>query len=182
MALTTRTWRRHRRAGIDFTELGFGTAPLGNLYRAVGDDEARAVLERAWAGGVRYYDTAPLYGLGLAEWRLGALLRDKPREDYVLSTKAGRLLEACAPAERTGHGKVVRRAGPPRGLRLQSRRGPAQPRVLPRTARRGSGGRSLRARHRHWEPWIEGGVPTPGSTSSWPPATGPWSRSASREW
>ena len=56
-------------------------------------------------GGVRYYDTAPLYGLGHSERRLGAFLRDKPREEYVLSTKAGRLLEACDPAERTGHGK-----------------------------------------------------------------------------
>lgn len=105
MALKTRNWRRRGSAGIDFTELGFGTAPLGNLYRAISDDEARAILERAWADGIRYYDTAPLYGLGNSERRLGALLRDKPRDEYVLSTKVGRLLEACAPEDRTGHGK-----------------------------------------------------------------------------
>ena len=102
MAIETRTWRRPGSARIDFTALGLGTAPLGNLYRAVRDDEAHAVLDRAWAGGVRYYDTAPLYGLGLSERRLGALLRDKDRDGYVLSTKAGRLLEACDPDERTG--------------------------------------------------------------------------------
>ena len=105
MALKSRRWQRGGGAALEFTELGFGTAPLGNLYRAFPDDEARAILDRAWAGGVRYYDTAPLYGLGHSERRLGTLLRDKPRDDYVLSTKAGRLLEVCPPAERVGHGK-----------------------------------------------------------------------------
>ena len=105
MGLGTRTWHRPGSSRIEFTELGCGTAPLGNLYRAISDDEAGAVLERAWAGGVRYFDTAPLYGLGLSERRLGALLRDKPRDEYVLSTKAGRLLAACDPAERTGTDK-----------------------------------------------------------------------------
>ena len=105
MALKTRRWQRGGGAALEFTELGFGTAPLGNLYRAISDDDARTILERAWASGVRYYDTAPLYGLGHSERRLGALLRAKPRDAYVLSTKAGRLLEACAPAERVGHGK-----------------------------------------------------------------------------
>ena len=105
MTLKTRRWQRQSGARLDFTELGFGTAPLGNLYRAIGDDDARALLNRAWAGGVRYYDTAPLYGLGLSERRLGALLRGKNRDDYVLSTKAGRLLHACDPAARTGLGK-----------------------------------------------------------------------------
>ena len=105
MALKKRPWRRQGGAGLVFTEIGFGTAPLGNLYRAIGDEEARAILEHAWAGGVRYFDTAPLYGLGLSERRLGALLRGKHRDDYVLSTKAGRLLEVCDPAERTGTDK-----------------------------------------------------------------------------
>ena len=105
MTLTTRRWQRGASAPIDFTEVGFGTAPLGNLYRAIGDDDARAILERAWAGGVRYFDTAPLYGLGLSERRLGALLRGKDRDEYVLSTKAGRLLEVCDPADRTGTDK-----------------------------------------------------------------------------
>ena len=108
MALETRRWKRPGAGGaIDFTEIGFGAAPLGNLYRAVPEDEARALLECAWAGGVRYYDTAPLYGLGLSERRLGALLRGKARDAYVLSTKAGRLLAACDPADprRTGRGQ-----------------------------------------------------------------------------
>lgn len=72
--------------------LGFGGAPLGNLYREVSDEDARAVLEEAWAGGIRDFDTAPHYGLGLGERRLGAFLREKPRDSYRLSTKAGRLI------------------------------------------------------------------------------------------
>ncbi len=105
MALRTRDWQRLPNGGLTFTELGFGTAPLGNLYRAIGDDEAQAILERAWDGGVRYYDTAPLYGLGLAETRLNRFLRGKKRDDYVLSTKAGRVMQVCGPEQRTGIGK-----------------------------------------------------------------------------
>lgn len=100
-----RHWQRGAGNGLQFTELGFGTAPLGNLYRAVSDEEARATLDAAWASGVRYFDTAPLYGLGLAETRLNQFLRGKSRDDYLLSTKAGRLLEACPPDQRTGIGK-----------------------------------------------------------------------------
>ncbi|MFJ2511221.1 aldo/keto reductase [Streptomyces griseoviridis] len=72
--------------------LGFGAAPIGNLYREVSDDDARAVLAEAWAAGVRSFDTAPHYGLGLSERRLGAFLRERPRDAYRLSTKAGRLI------------------------------------------------------------------------------------------
>lgn len=72
--------------------LGFGGAPLGNLYREVSDEDAHAVLEEAWAGGIRDFDTAPHYGLGLGERRLGAFLREQPRDSYRLSTKAGRLI------------------------------------------------------------------------------------------
>lgn len=101
-----RTWSRPARPGaLRFTTLGFGTAPLGNLYRAISDDEAHAVLEAAWEAGVRYFDTAPLYGLGLAETRLNRFLRGKPRQEYLISTKVGRLLQACAPEARTGIGK-----------------------------------------------------------------------------
>jgi D-threo-aldose 1-dehydrogenase len=78
--------------GLGVTEIGFGGSTLGNLYRAMTDDEARATLERAWSGGVRYFDTAPHYGLGLSERRLGAALTRHPRGEYVLSTKVGRLL------------------------------------------------------------------------------------------
>jgi D-threo-aldose 1-dehydrogenase len=72
--------------------LGYGAANVGNLYRAMTDDEAWAILHAAWDSGVRYFDTAPHYGLGLSERRLGAFLATKPRSDYVLSTKVGRLL------------------------------------------------------------------------------------------
>ena len=90
---------------ISFTELGFGTAPIGNLYRAVDPEEAQKTLEAAWNAGIRYYDTAPLYGLGLSETRLNRFLFGKKRKDYVLSTKVGRLLEVCDPKQRTGIGK-----------------------------------------------------------------------------
>ena len=90
---------------ISFTELGFGTAPLGNLYKATDPEEAQKTLEAAWKAGIRYYDTAPLYGLGLSETRLNRFLFGKKRKDYVLSTKVGRLLEVCDPKQRTGIGK-----------------------------------------------------------------------------
>jgi D-threo-aldose 1-dehydrogenase len=77
--------------------LGLGTAPLGGLFAAVTDDEAAAVVERAWELGIRVFDTAPLYGSGLAERRLGRGLRTRPRDQYVLSTKVGRLLRAGEP-------------------------------------------------------------------------------------
>lgn len=72
--------------------LGYGAANVGNLFRALSDDDAWAVLDAAWECGIRYYDTAPHYGLGLSERRLGAFLQTKPRDEYVLSTKVGRLL------------------------------------------------------------------------------------------
>lgn len=104
-AMKTRHWQRIDNGGLKFTELGFGGAPLGNLYRAISDEDADAVLSKAWEVGCRYFDTAPLYGLGLSETRLNRFLRGKPRADYVLSTKVGRLLTVCAPEERTGIGK-----------------------------------------------------------------------------
>lgn len=72
--------------------IGYGAANLGNLYRAIDDDEAWQILEAAWNSGVRYFDTAPHYGLGLSERRLGSFLATKPRAKFVVSTKAGRLL------------------------------------------------------------------------------------------
>jgi D-threo-aldose 1-dehydrogenase len=77
---------------LSFGPLGFGAAGIGNLYRAVDDAAAQATVEAAWAGGIRYFDTAPHYGLGLSERRLGLALRDKPRGEFLVSTKAGRLL------------------------------------------------------------------------------------------
>ena len=103
----TRLWDRAGDGGLRFTELGFGSAPLGNLFKAVSEAEAQAVLDGAWAAGVRYFDTAPLYGLGLAETRLNTFLRGKPRQDYVISTKIGRLLRPSTPDRRDGIGKWI---------------------------------------------------------------------------
>ncbi|MEU8789197.1 aldo/keto reductase [Streptomyces sp. NPDC048643] len=72
--------------------LGFGTAPLGNMFRAIPDEEAAATVEAAWDQGIRYFDTAPFYGAGLSEIRLGEVLARHPREDFVLSTKVGRVI------------------------------------------------------------------------------------------
>ncbi|OLT17620.1 aldo/keto reductase [Pseudonocardia sp. CNS-139] len=78
--------------GLSLGPAGFGGANLGNIFTAMSDEHAAAILEAAWDAGVRYFDTAPHYGLGLAERRLGAFLRTRPRAEYVVSTKAGRLL------------------------------------------------------------------------------------------
>jgi len=86
---------RHRvsaRTDLRFSELCFGAAPIGNAFGAVSEDDARKAVDAAWEGGVRYFDTAPHYGLGLSERRLGRALASRPREEYLLSTKVGRLL------------------------------------------------------------------------------------------
>src|SRR6218665_1271630 len=72
--------------------LGFGTAPLGNMFRDIPEAEARATVAAAWNDGIRYFDNAPFYGAGLAELRMGEALADRPRQDYVISTKVGRLV------------------------------------------------------------------------------------------
>ncbi|GAA3084614.1 D-threo-aldose 1-dehydrogenase [Kribbella aluminosa] len=77
---------------IDVPRFGLGCAPLGNLFEEFSDEQADAILTAAWASGVRYFDTAPHYGLGLSEQRLGRFLATKPRDEYVVSTKVGRLL------------------------------------------------------------------------------------------
>jgi D-threo-aldose 1-dehydrogenase len=92
-------------AELNFTELGFGSAPLGNLYRPHSNAEALATFESAWKAGIRYFDTAPLYGLGLSETRLGNFLYGKKRSDYIVSTKVGRVLEMSTPTTRTAIGK-----------------------------------------------------------------------------
>lgn len=78
--------------GVELTELGFGAAPFGNLYREKTDETCTAAVRAAWDAGIRYFDTAPHYGLGLSERRLGAALAAYPRDEYVISTKVGRLL------------------------------------------------------------------------------------------
>lgn len=103
--MKSKTFKAPSGAELNFTELGFGTAPLGNLYRALPEEEAQATCQAAWDSGIRYIDTAPLYGLGLSETRINHFLRGKKRESYVLSSKVGRLLKACPPDQRTGIGK-----------------------------------------------------------------------------
>ncbi|NML60676.1 aldo/keto reductase [Massilia sp. RP-1-19] len=73
-------------------KLGFGTAPLGNMFRNIPEEEALATVDAAWEHGVRYFDTAPFYGAGLAEIRLASALGKRRRDDYVLSTKVGRVI------------------------------------------------------------------------------------------
>ena len=84
---------------IRLPRTGLGTAPLGGLFEAVSDETAHETLELAWERGIRFFDTAPLYGLGLSEERLGRFLAGKPRDDFVLASKVGRLLRADAPAD-----------------------------------------------------------------------------------
>ncbi|MDI5940998.1 aldo/keto reductase, partial [Micromonospora sp. DH15] len=88
------------RSSAPVTTVGFGAAGIGNLYRAVDDDTARRAVEAAWQAGIRYYDTAPHYGLGLSERRLGAALAGRPRAEFTVSTKVGRIL---VPTPQTAH-------------------------------------------------------------------------------
>jgi D-threo-aldose 1-dehydrogenase len=91
-----------------FPRTGLGTAPLGGLFQAVDDETALSTIELAWNRGIRFFDTAPLYGLGLSEQRLGRFLAGRPRDDFVLATKVGRLLRADAPPDpRESHWKGV---------------------------------------------------------------------------
>lgn len=84
--------RRFGRVDLDVTPFAFGTAPIGNIFREIDEATAAAMIDRAWDAGVRYYDTAPMYGHGLAELRTGQGLRWRPRDEFTVSTKVGRLL------------------------------------------------------------------------------------------
>jgi D-threo-aldose 1-dehydrogenase len=85
--------RRLGRTALEVTVIGFGASTAGNIWRVRRDEDVAASLAAAWDRGIRYYDTAPHYGLGLSERRVGTALRDRPRDEYLLSTKVGRLLE-----------------------------------------------------------------------------------------
>jgi D-threo-aldose 1-dehydrogenase len=87
------------RTTLTVTRFGLGTAPLAGLFEAVDEAQGIAVIERAWDKGIRLFDTAPLYGHGLAEVRLGKVLRQKPRDEFTLATKVGRLLRSDVPPE-----------------------------------------------------------------------------------
>ncbi|MFA6155894.1 aldo/keto reductase [Mesorhizobium sp.] len=95
------------------SKLGFGAAPLGNMFRDIPQQEALATVEAAWADGIRYFDNAPFYGAGLAELRMGEALAGKPRGEYVISTKVGRVIldevEDISPSEK---GEVFKHGRP----------------------------------------------------------------------
>lgn len=81
------------------SDVSFGCASIGNLYREISDAQAQEVLQTAWEAGIRYFDTAPHYGRGLSEMRLGQFLCNKPRDTYVISTKVGRVLSPGSPLD-----------------------------------------------------------------------------------
>ncbi|HEY9011763.1 MAG TPA: aldo/keto reductase [Devosia sp.] len=93
MSLTVSTRRRVGRTSLELPVFGMGTAHLGELYSKVDEADSRATLSAAWDVGVRYYDTAPWYGRGLSEHRLGGFLRTKPRDEFQITTKVGRILK-----------------------------------------------------------------------------------------
>jgi D-threo-aldose 1-dehydrogenase len=101
--------RRLGRTDVDVSVLGFGGATIGGLSARVPEHQSQATLEAAWDEGIRYFDTAPFYGLGLSELRVGGLLRERSRAEFVISTKVGRVLRAPVDLER-------RRASWPGGL------------------------------------------------------------------
>jgi len=94
------------RGGLRVGRYGFGAAPLGGLFAHVDAGDAVAALDEAWAQGIRYFDTAPHYGAGLSERRLGAYMAGKPRAEWVLSTKVGRVLETVRPEDADNEGFV----------------------------------------------------------------------------
>jgi D-threo-aldose 1-dehydrogenase len=100
---------------LGFTGLGLGGGPVGNMHRALSEVEAEATVRAAWDANVRYFDTAPLYGHGLSESRIGRALAGEPRDDFVLSTKVGRLLEPCEAGQ---EGSGIYKATPPLKVRF----------------------------------------------------------------
>ena len=98
--------RRLGRTAIEVTALGFGGAPIGGFRASIAESEAQALLDAAWDGGVRFFDTSPFYGYGRSELRVGHALRQKPRDEFILSTKIGRVMHAQRPGE-----------APPAGMR-----------------------------------------------------------------
>lgn len=87
------------RVNLNVSAFGFGTAPVGNIFREIDENTSNDMFQRAWDNGIRFYDTAPMYGHGLSEYRTGYSLRWKNRRDYVLSTKVGRLLRPARKEE-----------------------------------------------------------------------------------
>ncbi|NKB51801.1 MAG: aldo/keto reductase [Rhizobiaceae bacterium] len=103
--MKTNKWNRLNNGGLNFTQLGLGAAPLGNLGSAITNQQAHDTLAAGWDAGMRYFDTAPQYGLGNSERRVGQFLQTKNRDDFILATKVGRLLKLCPTDQRLGIGK-----------------------------------------------------------------------------
>lgn len=101
-ACASRRFRTRAGRELSFTALGFGSAPLGNYLRALSEAECDSLLNAVWDSGLRYFDTAPLYGLGLSETRVGRLLQRHADKPFTIGTKVGRLLEPCAAGEVNG--------------------------------------------------------------------------------
>jgi D-threo-aldose 1-dehydrogenase len=91
--------RRLGRTAIEVTEIGFGAAPIGGFRATIPETEAQALLDAAWDGGMRYFDTSPYYGYGRSELRVGHALRQRPRGEFVISTKIGRVMRVMRPGE-----------------------------------------------------------------------------------
>jgi D-threo-aldose 1-dehydrogenase len=89
--------RQIGKTGVFVTDISFGSSGIGNMGRVVTENEAKAVLQHAWDAGIRYFDTAPHYGRGLSEQRIGRFLKPKNRDDFVVSTKVGRVLSPGKP-------------------------------------------------------------------------------------
>lgn len=100
----TMSMRQIGKTSLEVTTVSFGGAGIGNLYKPVSRDEAETVLDASWNAGIRFFDTAPRYGHGHSERRLGDFLRDKPRDSYVLSTKVGRLLTPLRDRQMSDYG------------------------------------------------------------------------------
>src|SRR5882762_4303107 len=98
--MTTLKRRKIGTTNLEVSELGLGGAPMGGFRATISDAEAVAFTDAAYDAGVRYFDTSPFYGYGRSELRMGAALRNKPRDSYVLSTKIGRILHAMKPGEK----------------------------------------------------------------------------------
>src|ERR1700722_12501115 len=103
--------RKLGRSNVMLPQMGFGGAPLGDLFTKVSEADAEATLDAAWQGGVRYYDTAPWYGRGQSEHRIGRFLYRQPRNEVLLSTKVGRIFRAPANPARSPTDGVTGWAG-----------------------------------------------------------------------
>ncbi|MBX9699470.1 MAG: aldo/keto reductase, partial [Acetobacteraceae bacterium] len=95
--MTSIARRRLGRSAVEVTEMGFGAAPIGGFRATLPESEAQSLLDAAWDGGMRFFDTSPYYGYGRSELRVGHALRQRPREEFVISSKIGRVLRASRP-------------------------------------------------------------------------------------